>query len=196
MAAHPKHERTFIMVKPDGVQRGLTGEIIRRIEQVGLKVVGLRMEHTTKAKVDGHYPKDEKWINRLGEKTMSTYMKYGYDAKEELGTTDTMKIGTMVRSWLLEYMVSAPVVQLVIEGVHAIDMVRKLVGDTIPANAQMGTIRGDYSVDSAASANRDKRSIYNLVHASETPEEAEHEIEYWFGKEQTFAYERADDMLA
>jgi nucleoside-diphosphate kinase len=195
MATHPKEERTFIMVKPDGVRRGLTGEVLRRIEQVGLKVVGLRMEVATHEKVDNHYPKDLAWINRLGEKTMSTYEKYGYDAQAELGTTDTAVIGGYVRGWLLDYMTKAPVVQMVIQGVHAVDMVRKLAGDTQPSKAEMGTIRGDFSVDSAASANRDKRAIYNIVHASETPEEAAHEIKYWFGSEQTYRYDRTDEMV-
>ena len=90
-------------------------------------------------------------------------------------------------------MTSAPIVKMVIEGVHAVDMIRKLVGNTMPALAEMGTIRGDFSVDSAAAANRDKRSVYNLVHASETPEEAKHEIEHWFSPEQIHPYKRVEE---
>lgn len=179
---NPREEKTFLMIKPDGVQRGLIGEIINRIEKRGLKIIAIEMEHVDKKKMDLHYPKDEAWINRLGEKTLATYQKYGFNAIDELGTSDAKKIGPMVRNWLIEFMTSGPVVKMVVQGVHAVDMVRKLAGATMPADAAVGTIRGDYSVDSAAIANREKRSVHNLVHASETPEEATHEIQFWFGK--------------
>ena len=192
---HPKEEVTFLMVKPDGVKRGLTGEIIRRIEQRNLKIIGLGLEQPSRAKIDGHYPKDAGWIHRLGEKTLATYQKYGYDAKKEWGTADEDKIGRMVRGWLLDFMCSGPVVKMVIKGVHAVDMVRKLAGSTMPAAAEMGTIRGDFSVDSAAAANRDKRSVHNIVHASETLQEAQHEIGYWFGKKEIYDYKRTDEEL-
>jgi nucleoside-diphosphate kinase len=196
MANHPREEITFLMAKPDAVQRGLTGEIIRRIEQVGLKIVGLKMFKATHKQIDDHYPKDEAWVTRLGEKTLATYAKYGYDANKELGTDKAEKIGPMVRSWLLKFMDSGPVVVMVIKGVHAVEMTRKIAGSTMPSDSELGTIRGDFSVDSAAAANRDKRAVYNLVHASETQDEAEHEIEHWFGKgEQVFDYERSDEMV-
>lgn len=192
---HPKDEITYLMIKPDGVRRGLTGEIIKRIEQRGLKIVGLRMIKPTKELIDNHYPKDEAWISRLGEKTTNTMTKYGIDVKNEMGTTDLLELGKIVRSWLLEYMVSAPLVGIVIKGTHAVDMVRKLSGETMPANALPGTIRGDYSVDSAARANMEKRSVYNIVHASETQEEARHEIKHWFGEFELLDYERTDDAV-
>ncbi|MEK9174652.1 MAG: nucleoside-diphosphate kinase, partial [Patescibacteria group bacterium] len=131
--AHPKEEITFLMVKPDGVKRGLTGEIIKRIEQRNLKIIALGMVHPSRAKIDGHYPKNSQWIHRLGEKTLATYQKYGYDAKKELGTTNADKIGKMVRNWLLDFMCSGPVVIMIIKGVHAVDMVRKLAGSTMPS---------------------------------------------------------------
>lgn len=190
---HPKEEKTFLLVKPDGVVRGLTGEIIRRLEQRGLKIIALSMVKATKVQIDGHYPKEEKWIRRLGEKTLATYEKYGYDAKVELGTTDAMVIGKMVRGWLLDFMTSAPLVKMVVQGVHSVDMIRKLSGNTMPALADAGTIRGDYSVDSAALANKNKRAVRNIVHASETPEEAEHEIQYWFKPSELYDYKRGDE---
>jgi nucleoside-diphosphate kinase len=190
-----KQERTFVMLKPDGVKRGLTGEVIRRIEQRGLKIIALGMEQATAEKVDGHYPKEEVWITRLGEKTLKTYAKYGIDAKAEMGTDNPAQIGPEVRKWLITYMTSAPLVKIVVQGIHAIEMVRKLAGNTIPSFAEMGTIRGDYSVDSAASANRDKRAIHNIIHASETPEEAEHEIAYWFGEANVHDYKRVEEDL-
>ncbi|OIP04658.1 nucleoside-diphosphate kinase [Candidatus Berkelbacteria bacterium CG_4_9_14_3_um_filter_39_23] len=192
MNKHPKQEKTFVMVKPDGVVRGLIGDIIQRIEQRGLKIIALKMEWASHEKIDGHYPKDEKWITRLGEKTASTYEKYGYDLEKELGTADLKKIGQMVRGWLLDFMSQGPVVKIVVEGVHAVDMARKICGATLPSMADMGTIRGDYSVDSPALANFEKRAIYNLVHASETPEEATHEISYWFDKKDVRSYDRRD----
>ena len=196
MTKHPREEITFLMAKPDAVQRGLTGEIIRRIEQVGLKIVGLRLFKPDKKQIDGHYPKDEAWITRLGTKTLATYEKYGYDPIKELGTDKAEKIGPMVRKWLIDFMASGPVVVMIVKGVHAVEMIRKIAGKTMPSDAELGTIRGDFSVDSAAAANRDRRAVYNLVHASETQEEAEHEINHWFGKgDQIFDYERSDEMV-
>jgi len=195
MSKHPREEQTFLMVKPDGVKRGLTGEIIRRVEQRGLKIVAINMIQPTREQIDNHYPKDEAWIARLGEKTLVTYEKYGYDAMTELGTTDKLTIGKMVREWLVNYMTSAPLVKMVVQGVHAVDMVRKLAGPTMPAAAEMGTIRGDYSVDSAAAANKEKRAVHNIVHASETAEEAKHEIEHWFSPSEIHAYSRAEEDL-
>ncbi len=186
----PKEEITFVIVKPDGVRKGLIGEIIRRFEQRDLKIVALEMFQPTHAQIDAHYPKSETWIRRLGQKTLATYEKYGYDPIEQLGTKDDLKIGKMVRNWLLEYMTSAPLVRMVVQGIHAVDVVRKISGVTMPALADMGTIRGDYSIDSAALANSEKRAVMNLLHASETPEEAEHEIRHWFGEFKKFDYRR------
>ena len=186
MATHPKEEQTFVMVKPDGVQKGLTGEIIRRFEQRDLKVVALDMFMPTKAQIDAHYPKDEAWRRRLGQKSLATYEKYGVDPVEKLGSKDELTIGNMVREWLINYMTSAPLVKMVVQGIHAVDIVRKIAGPTLPYKAEVGTIRGDYSIDSPLLANSEKRAVANLLHASETPEEAQHEIEYWFGKNAKF----------
>jgi nucleoside-diphosphate kinase len=179
---NPKEEKTFILIKPDGVRKGLIGEIIKRLEQRDLKVVALEMFHASRKEMDKHYPKDEKWIRRLGEKTMATYAKYGQDVKRDFGTSDLNRVGKTVRGWLLDFMSSAPMVKMVVQGVHAVDMVRKIVGPTMPYLAEMGTIRGDWSNDSPLNANLERRSVYNLVHASETSEEAKHEIAHWFGK--------------
>jgi len=190
---NPKEERTFVLIKPDGVQKGLIGEVIKRFEQRDLKVVALEMFHASKKEIDAHYPHDEKWIRRLGEKTLSTYQKAGLDLKDvkkDFNTTDLLRVGKVVRGWLIDFMSSSPMVKMVVEGVHAVDMVRKIGGPTMPYLAEMGTIRGDYSADSALSANMERRAVYNLVHASETPEEARHEINHWFGKKTIFKYKR------
>ncbi|TAN32661.1 nucleoside-diphosphate kinase [Patescibacteria group bacterium] len=189
-----KKEKTFVMIKPDGVKKGLIGEIIGRFEQRDLKVVALEMFQPTTEQIDEHYPKEEAWIRRLGQKTLSTYEKYGLDPMNDLGTADDLAIGQMVRKWVIDYMTSAPLVRLVVEGVHAVDMVRKICGVTLPNLADAGTIRGDYSVDSPAVANMEKRAVMNLVHASETAAEAEHEIGHWFGsREVIFDYKRFTD---
>ncbi len=176
-----KKEQTYVMVKPDGVKKGLIGEVISRFEQRDLKIVALEMFQPTTEQIDNHYPKDEAWIRRLGQKTLTTYSKYGIDPKEMLGSDDEFVLGKMVRGWLIDYMTSAPLVRMVVEGVHAVDMVRKIAGTTLPYMADMGTIRGDYSNDSPAVANSEKRAVMNILHASETPSEAQHEIEHWFG---------------
>lgn len=178
------------MIKPDGVRKGLIGEVIKRFEQRDMKIVALDMFKPTKSEIDSHYPKSDEWIIRLGKKSLATYKQYNFDAKKELGTKDAYEIGQMVRTWLIEFMTSAPMVRLVIEGVHAIDMVRKIAGPTMPYIADMGTIRGDFSADSPAIANKEKRAVMNIVHASETLEEARHEIKYWFGDKPIFSYRR------
>ena len=193
---NPKQEQTFLMIKPDGVTRGLIGEIIERIEQRGLKIVALGMFKPTHEQMDNHYPKDKKWIARVGQKTLDTYEKYSLDAQKEVGTTDAYEIGVMVRGWLIDFMTSAPLVKIVVQGIHAIDMVRKLSGPTMPSMAEMGTIRGDFSVDSPIAANKGKRAVKNIVHASETPEEAQHEISHWFSPEEIHEYQRSVDASA
>ena len=187
---HPKEEMTFVMIKPDGVRKGLIGEIINRFERRDLKVIALDMFRPSKSEMDNHYPKDKKWLERIGERTTGTYLKYGHDPKRDFGTTELEKIGKEVRRWLIDFMTSAPLVKMVVQGPHAVDMVRKIVGPTMPYLAEIGTIRGDFSSDSAISANIDHRAIYNLIHASETPQEAAHEIKHWFGKNKVFSYKR------
>lgn len=185
-----KEEKTFVLVKPDGVRKGLIGEIIKRFEQRDLKVVALEMFQPTHEQIDAHYPKDEAWITRLGEKTLSTYQKYNLDTMKDFGTTDPKDIGPEIRKWLVDYMVSAPLVRMVVQGIHAVDMVRKICGVTLPYLADMGTIRGDFSNDSPALANAEKRAVMNLLHASETAAEAEHEIKHWFVDSPIFQYKR------
>lgn len=190
---NPKKEKTFLLIKPDGVKKGLIGKIISRLEQRDLKIVRLEMVQATKEDIDEHYPKDESWIERLGEKTLGTYEKYGIDPEEELGESDPLEIGKKVREWLKDFMTSAPVVKMIVEGVHARDMVRKVVGSTIPSDAAPGTIRGDFSMDSAVLANKEKRAIMNLVHASETEDEVENELDLWFSDAEPFDYDRYEE---
>jgi len=177
--------------------RGLVGEIIHRIEKAGLKVVAMKMLVPTKEQIRAHYPvSDEAWVQRLGEKSLSGFDNLqGVSAKEVFGTDDKKQLGEGVIESLTEYMQSGPVVCMVVEGIQAVDMVRKLAGHTLPFKATVGTIRGDFSVDSPAVANVEKRSIHNLIHASETAEEAQNEIELWFGKESIFDYDLGNDAV-
>jgi nucleoside-diphosphate kinase len=115
------------------------------------------------------------------------------DAKQELGTDDPKEIGLMVRTWLMDYLTSGPVVAMVIEAPHAVEIVRKIVGFTIPLKAAPGTIRGDFSYDSAALGNLRKRPAKNMIHASGNKEEAEYEIPLWFTKEEIQSYRRNDE---
>lgn len=177
-------ERTFVMIKPDGVRRGLVGRIISRLEDVGLKLVGLKILRADKELVREHYPDDPGWLKAVGEKTLMTYKEYGMDPLKQIGTDDPVQIGRWVREKLVEFITSGPVVAMVWEGNHAIEVVRKLVGNTVPLFAGPGTIRGDFSADSPDLANREGRPVYNLVHASGDPEEAEREVRLWFRDEE------------
>jgi nucleoside-diphosphate kinase len=190
---NPKEERTYVMIKPDGVKKGLIGEIIKRFEQRDLKIVALEMFQPTFEEMNEHYPKDPAWIRRLGERTIGTYEKYQFDVMEDFGTNDPEKLGPEIRKWLVDYMLSAPLVKMIVQGTHAIDVVHKICGNTLPYLAEMGTIRGDFSNDSPALANAEKRAVANILHASETPEEAAHEIKHWFGDKKMYSYKRHCD---
>ncbi len=190
-----KQEKTLVIIKPDGVKRGLTGEIIRRIEQRGLKIIALTMFTATAEDLEKHYSQAKEYLESLGNKTLATYAKYGLDAQKEMGTSDPEKIGGLVQKWLIDFMTSGPLVKMIIQGLHAVEMVRKLVGPTMPSQAEMGTIRGDFSVDSAALANAQKRAVHNLVHASGTIEEANKEIALWFTPEEIHEYKRAEEDI-
>ncbi len=190
-----KQEQTLVLVKPDGVKRGLIGEIIRRVEQRGLKVVGLQMFQATKIDLSKHYSDSKENLKAMGEKTLGTYQKYGLDSVKEIGTADATKIGKMVHGWIVDFMCSGPIVKIVVQGLHAVEMVRKIVGGTMPSGADMGTIRGDYSVDSAVLANAQKRGIRNLVHASGNIAEAESEIKLWFADKEIHSYQRAEEDI-
>ena len=174
-------ERTLVLLKPDAVERRLVGEIISRFEKGGLRIVGSKVVHPDEELAHRHYPAQRReFIEGMGNKTLASYKEGGMDPLEQLGTDDPHKIGLMVQKWLTDFLTSGAVVALVLEGKDAIQKVRDLAGHTIPAVADKGTIRGDYSDDSPIKANAEKRSIHNLVHASGDKEEAEFEIGLWF----------------
>jgi nucleoside-diphosphate kinase len=174
------HERTLVIIKPDAYERGLTGAILARLEQRGLTLEAVRVSSDEADIVGEHYPRSEEWLSAVGGKTLADYATLGVSAKERLGTDDPLEIGRKVRGWLTEFMLSGPVVPMVISGNRAIETVRKIVGHTLPVAAAPGTIRGDYSSDSPDLANEELRPVMNLVHASGDPEEAAREIGLWF----------------
>lgn len=198
-SSHPiisgiKKQRTYVMIKPDGVMRGLTGEILQRIEKAGLKIVAMKMQRASKDQIVAHYPmSDQAWVDRLGDKGLGTFEDLQLDAKEFLGTDNKSEIGKSVAESLIKYMTSGPVVCIIVEGIQAIDMMRKIVGHTLPFKADAGTVRGDFSVDSPAIANVEGRAIHNLIHASEVVEEAENEIKLWFTEDEIASYNRAGE---
>lgn len=191
----PKEEKTVVLVKPDGVKRGLIGEVIHRIEQRGLKIIALKMVRPSKQHIIDHYPNTKEWITGMGNKTLENYRKYGKDPVKLLGTSDPYKIGKLIQKWNVDFLSSGPLVAILAQGIHAVDMVRKIVGNTLPAKADMGTVRGDYSVDSPTLANTQKRAIHNIVHASGDPSEAEHEIKHWFDEKEIHEYSRAEEDI-
>ncbi len=191
--AHPKEERTVVLVKPDGVMRGLVGEILTRFERRGLKILALKLVYPSREHAAGHYSGSDDWIKGMGNKTIETFAKYGIDVVKEMGSSDAFEIGKKVQEWNVNYLAMGPVVAIVLEGMHAITTVRKIVGNTLPILAETGTIRGDYSIDTNTAANVDKRAIRNIVHASGDPSEAEHEIKHWFKADELMSYKRSDE---
>jgi nucleoside-diphosphate kinase len=190
-----RHERTLVFLKPDGVQRGLVGEVVSRFERAGMKIAGMKMLRAGADLLERHYPSDEGFLRTLGGKTREAFEAAGKDVRSETGTDDPLVIGRQVRQWLLDFVASGPVVAFVLEGTHAITVTRKLVGDTLPFRAAPGTIRGDFSADSPTVANLQKRPVRNLVHASGNAEEAAFEIGLWFRPEELHDYRRVDEGL-
>ncbi len=183
-------EKTLVIIKPDAIQRGIIGDIIQRFEKVGLKMVGAKMLVADRELADKHYPKDrDAFITGMAQKTLDNYKELGMDPMEDFGTNDPKEIGLKIQSWLVDFLTSGPVFAFVLEGPHAVEVVRKISGFTLPSKAAPGTIRGDYSFDSSSMANLAKRPIRNLIHASGDAEEAEFEINLWFRDDELYEYD-------
>lgn len=150
-----KLERTLVLLKPDAIDRGIIGEILTRFERVGAKMAGLKLLVSTKDAAEKHYTED--LARRRGEK---------------------------IREMMIEMLTSGPITALVLEGIDIVEVVRKMVGATEPKAALPGTIRGDYAHISYQYADKKGIGIFNLIHASSSPEEAEVEIAVWFKPEE------------
>jgi len=183
-------ERTFLAVKPDGVKRGMVGEILSRFEKLGLKIVGMKMVWVDEDLLRKHYDKDEAWFEKVGTRSLEFWKENGKDPNEDLGTDDPIKLGKMIHQWLLDFMKSGPVVAMVLEGPGSVEIVKKHVGPTYPIDAPPGTIRGDYTYDSPTLSAFGRRAVYNLVHCSGVPIEAEFEIGLWFKEHELFEYQK------
>lgn len=181
---HAKKERTLVMIKPDGVQRALIGEIIHRYERSGLKLVGLKMEVSDEKRIEKHYLLDPDWTTKVGEKAIAAYEKKGQAPPSQ----DPKQIGEMVLKNLKKYLASGPTIFMVWQGMHAVGIVRKITGGTEPLTSDVGTIRGDLTLDSYQVADTDGRAVRNLIHASGSVEEAEQEIPIWFDKKELLSY--------
>lgn len=188
-------EKTLVLIKPDGVKRGIVGRVLTRFEEVGLRIAALKLVQASREHVENHYPNTPEWIRGMGEKTLQTYQDQGKDPVQEIGTADPTEIGNMIKNWNVDYLTSGPLVALVVEGAHAISVVRKMCGFTLPAFAEPGTIRGDFSITSPIVANELNRAVRNLVHASSDPEEAAHEIDHWFSEDELCSYETAAETV-
>ncbi|MBI2021192.1 nucleoside-diphosphate kinase [Candidatus Giovannonibacteria bacterium] len=189
--AHPKQERTLVLIKPDGVQRNLIGEVIKRYERTGLKLVGLKMLVPTAELVEKHYLVDPEWRIKTGEKTIESYRKKGKTPP----SNDPLKVTEIILNNLKRYMVKGPVVAMVWQGMHAIGVVRKITGGTEPLTSDVGTIRGDFTIDSYEVSDVDGRAIRNIIHASGTQEDAQKEIALWFLDKEIINYRLAGEVI-
>ena len=152
-------ERTLVLIKPDGVERSLVGRILQRFEDAGLKIVGLKMKWADRNFALKHYTED--LAKRRGEK---------------------------VRNYMVEFMSSGPVVAIILEGVDAIQNVRKMTGDTQPLTALPGTIRGDFSHVSYSHADSKNTPVKNIIHASSSKEDAQYEMKLSFDDSELHTY--------
>jgi nucleoside-diphosphate kinase len=181
-------DQTVVLIKPDGVKKRIVGEIMSRFERVGLKIVAAKLIWVSRTHVGKHYRDDKDYHRSVGERTLENYKKYGLDPQEKLGTKDPVEIGRLVRKWNMKFLSSGPVFAFLLEGPGAIEIVRKIAGPTYPAESLPGTIRGDYSYDSAYLANSEGRTIENLIHASGSKEEARFEKQLWFKRSEIYSY--------
>ena len=190
MDKKPHQERTFVILKPDTVQRSLIGEVISRFERTGLKFVAMKMFVPTAEKLMAHYNKDDAWFLKKGNRIIDDLKAQGLPVEKE-----AMEYGKDIIRTIVNYMTAAPVVGMILEGNQSVAVVTKLVGTTEPATSDVGTIRGDYTVDSYGHSSYENRAVRNLVHCSESPAEAEREIAIWFTPEETMNYVTAQERI-
>jgi nucleoside-diphosphate kinase len=180
---HPKKERTFVIVKPDGVQRSLVGEIIKRYERTGLKLIGMKFWLADEATFWKHYNKDDAWFLKKGTKIVEDKKAAGLPVDKE-----PIEYGKDIIRQLVKFMTAGPVLMMVWEGNQAVSVVTKITGTTEPSSSDVGTIRGDFTVDSYGISAVDDRAVRNLIHCSDAPSEAEREIALWFKPEELLSY--------
>lgn len=193
MEKHPRKERTLVIIKPDGIQRTLVGEIIKRYERTGLKLLAMKVLIPSEEMATKHYYEvgGDEWIEEVGRKARASYEKKGLKSPYETNKEN----GWAVLKSNAKYLSSGPVVAMVWQGNCAVGLVRKITGGTEPLTSDVGTIRGDFTLDSYAMADLDKRSVRNLIHASGSTEEAEKEIPIWFKPEEILEYKLIQESI-
>ncbi len=172
-------ERSLILLKPDAVEKKLSGQILTMLEGIGT-IVAMKMVKPNRSHLEQHYAKENDWFEFVGKSTLEDYSKSRLDPVTVFGTTVPFEVGKAVWNRLIDFMDSGPVVALILEGDDIVKRTRKLVGHTIPAKAEPDTIRGKFGVDASLSEEEQKRSVKNLIHASGNLHEAEVEIQLWF----------------
>ncbi len=187
---HPHQERTFVILKPDTVQRSLIGEVIKRFERTGLKCTAMKMFMADEARLLAHYNKDDAWFLKKGTRIIEDLQSQGRPVEKE-----ALEYGKDIIRTIVHYMEAAPVVAMVWEGNEAVAVVTKLVGTTEPKTSDVGTIRGDFTVDSYSHSSYENRAVRNLIHCSESPEEAEREIALWFTESDIMKYITAQERI-
>ena len=183
-------ERTLVLLKPDTIKRGLSGKIIEKFENAGLKIVAMKMVWADEELAKNHYFLDEEWAKNVFEKTKKVHEK----ENKKLEYKDHMDFGKTIQRWNMDFLTEGPVIAIVIEAPHAIEIVRKMVGSTEPRQASPGTIRGDFSaVESYFVADSQKRVLRNMVHASDSEKTAKREIGLWFSINEMHSYKNSRD---
>jgi len=188
---HPKEEKTLVIIKPDGVQRSLIGEILSRYERAGLKLVGLKITVPTPEHVEKHYTLDPTWRMRNGEKTIKSYKAKGMNPPSE----DPMECSGRTLENLKKYLSAGPVIAMVWQGANAVAVVQKITGTTEPLTSDVGTIRGDFVLDSYEVADKDGRAVRNLTHISGSIKEAEMEVPHWFSPKEIVQYNLVQEKI-
>jgi nucleoside-diphosphate kinase len=186
-------EKTFVMIKPDGVQRNLIGEIIRRFEVTGLKLVALKMIVPDKERLSTHYSKTNEWYEAKGSKTIENLKSLGREIDKP-----AIEYGMDIVRALLDYMSAGPAILMVWEGNKAMSIVKKLVGTTEPLTSDIGTIRGDFTLDTYDKASEDGRAVRNLMHCTDPADgasEADREINIWFKPEEVINYRHIQEAV-
>lgn len=188
--SHPKKERTLVIIKPDGVQRSLIGEVIKRYERTGLKLVGMKLAFGDEKKFWTHYNKDDAWFLKKGTKIYEDKKNSGQKVDKE-----PIEYGKAIIGQLVKFMTAGPVVMMVWEGNQAVAVVTKLTGTTEPSTSDVGTIRGDLTMDSYSISAVDDRAVRNLIHCSDSVESAEREIGIWFDEKEILDYRLVSEAI-
>lgn len=185
-----KKQRSLIILKPDAIQRSLVGEILHRIERTGLKIIAMKLLVATREQIVEHYHKDDAWCLKKGTKIAQDRKDHGLTVDKE-----SIEYGRDIIEQNVKFMLSGPMLGVVVEGSMAPLVIKKITGDTAPTLSDVGTIRGDLSIDSYEHAAVDSRAIRNILHCSENTEEAEREIVVWFKPDEIINYRLVQEQI-